>query len=57
MLRCSELMRIKVPDVKLNFVAKIVTFLIRKPKMDQAALGRRHTLKCCGKWHCTRLCP
>eukprot|EP00435_Cladocopium_sp_Y103_P039845 s3229_g10.t1 len=57
MLRCVELVHMKVSDLKLDFHTKMVTVCIRKSKTDQAALGVKRTLKCCGAEVCTRLCP
>lgn len=43
MLRCIERVRLRASDAALNFFAKTVTLLIRKSKMDQAALGVKRT--------------
>ena len=50
MLRCVELVNLKVEDVTLIYSDKWVVLNIQESKMDQ-------TLKCCGMVSCSRLGP
>ena len=57
MLRSGEVTEVKVNNLKFDQDRRSVTLALDKSKTDQAGLGVRRTLKCCGKTPCEAICP
>ena len=57
MLRCAELLKIKVEDVVLNSAARSVTLMWWQSKCDQTAGGVSRVLQCVCAGKCSIDCP